>query len=206
MNLRRFLIEDSLVAVVSLPAGVFKPYSGVKTSILFLDKSLARQTTKILFLKISADGFDLGDKRDPVEANDLPQAERVVTAWFKKTLGELTEAPIPWKLVEKQESCANKDVTLNAERYMQGVAVGIDDHEIVTIGAICLDVQSGYSCPSTNRRQLVYLTFDRKTSPTRANWYGRARSMSRSKSQRQKKATRFAEATSSSITPIVLSS
>jgi type I restriction enzyme M protein len=150
VNLRRFLIEDSLVAVVSLPAGVFRPYSGVKTSILLLDKTLARQTTKILFLKISADGFDLGDKRDPIEANDLPQAERVVMAWFKKTLGESTEAPIPWKLVEKQELYANKDVTLNAERYMHGVAVE-HDHEIVTIGAICLDVQSGYSCPSNKQ-------------------------------------------------------
>ncbi len=38
VKLRRFLVEDSLVAVVSLPAGVFKPYSGVKTSILLLDK------------------------------------------------------------------------------------------------------------------------------------------------------------------------
>ena len=51
VKLRRFLVEDSLVAVVSLPAGVFKPYSGVKTSILFFDKTLARQTKEILFLK-----------------------------------------------------------------------------------------------------------------------------------------------------------
>ena len=83
VKLRRFLVEDSLVAVVSLPAGVFKPYSGVKTSILLLDKKLARQTKEILFLKITADGFDLGDKRNPIEANDLPEAERVVKAWFK---------------------------------------------------------------------------------------------------------------------------
>ncbi|MGD0539249.1 MAG: N-6 DNA methylase [Verrucomicrobiota bacterium] len=84
VKLRRFLVEDSLVAVVSLPAGVFKPYSGVKTSILLLDKKLARQTKEILFLKITADGFDLGDKRNPIEANDLPEAERVVKAWLKQ--------------------------------------------------------------------------------------------------------------------------
>jgi type I restriction enzyme M protein len=40
--LRKMLVESSLVAVVSLPAGVFNPYSGVKTSILILDKSIAR--------------------------------------------------------------------------------------------------------------------------------------------------------------------
>jgi type I restriction enzyme M protein len=86
VKLRRFLVEDSLVAVVSLPAGVFKPYSGVKTSILLLDKKLARRTKEIIFLKITADGFDLGDKRNPIEANDLPEAERVVKAW----LGQMT--------------------------------------------------------------------------------------------------------------------
>ena len=85
VNLRRFLVEDSLVAVVSLPAGVFKPYSGVKTSILFLEKKLARQRKEVLFLKVTADGFDLGDKRTPVEANDLPEAERVVIAWLGAT-------------------------------------------------------------------------------------------------------------------------
>ena len=69
VKLRRFLVEDSLVAVVSLPAGVFKPYSGVKTSILLLDKNLARTAREILVLKITDDGFDLGDKRNPIEEN-----------------------------------------------------------------------------------------------------------------------------------------
>ena len=65
VKLRKFLIEDSLVAIVSFPPGVFNPYSSVKTSILFLDKELARKIEKILFLKIDADGFDLGDQRRP---------------------------------------------------------------------------------------------------------------------------------------------
>ena len=102
VKLRSFLVEDSLVAVVSLPAGVFKPYSGVKTSILLLDKKLARQTKEILFLKITADGFDLGDKRNPIEANDLPEAERVVKAWFAGKLDESTTTSVAWKAVEKK--------------------------------------------------------------------------------------------------------
>ena len=76
------------MAVVSLPAGVFKPYTGVKTSILLLDKKLAKQTKEILFLKITADGFDLGNKRNPIESNDLPEAERVGKAWLKGTLND----------------------------------------------------------------------------------------------------------------------
>jgi type I restriction enzyme M protein len=150
VKLRRFLVEDSLVAVVSLPAGVFKPYSGVKTSILLLDKKLAPRTKEILFLKVTADGFDLGDKRNPIKADDLPEAGRVIRAWFDRRLSDLEEGTVAWKVVEKTELLENKDVTLNAERYMGDAEAG-HEHEIVTIGEICVDVQSGYSC-SSNRQ------------------------------------------------------
>ena len=72
-RLRKMLVEDYLVAVVSLPAGVFQPYSGVKTSILVLDKALAKRTDRIAFFKIENDGFDLGAQRRPIESNDLPE-------------------------------------------------------------------------------------------------------------------------------------
>jgi type I restriction enzyme M protein len=62
-ELRRMLVENSLVAVVSLPAGCFNPYSGVKTSILILDKSIARQSETIAFFKVENDGFSLGAQR-----------------------------------------------------------------------------------------------------------------------------------------------
>ena len=74
-ELRKRLVEDCLVAVVSLPAGVFNPYSGVKTSILLLDKALARRTDKIAFFKVENDGFDLGAQRRPIDKNDLPQVQ-----------------------------------------------------------------------------------------------------------------------------------
>src|SRR3970282_2611343 len=56
-QLRKMLVEEYLVAVVSLPAGVFNPYSGVKTSILILSKSLARQAQTIGFFQIEDEGF-----------------------------------------------------------------------------------------------------------------------------------------------------
>ena len=59
-QLRKRLVQGFLVAVVSLPAGVFNPYSGVKTSILLLDKALARKTDRIAFFKVENDGYDLG--------------------------------------------------------------------------------------------------------------------------------------------------
>src|SRR5512138_3446737 len=81
-QLRKYLIEQNyLWAVVSLPAGVFNPYAGVKTSILFLDRALAKKTDQILFVKVEADGFDLGAQRRPVDRNDLPDTLNILDKW-----------------------------------------------------------------------------------------------------------------------------
>jgi len=77
-QLRKMLVENHLYAVVSLPAGVFNPYSGVKTSILFMDRQLAKKCDDVFFLKINNDGFDLGAQRRPIEKNDLPNALNVL--------------------------------------------------------------------------------------------------------------------------------
>ena len=143
VSLRRFLVEDSLVAVVSLPAGVFKPYSGVKTSILLLDKKLARRTDKILFLKIAADGFDLGDQRRELTANDLPEAERVVKAWLKGKLADDFVSSLAWKLVLKSELLENRSIGLQAEQLL-GVAVeNNSEHQIVRLGDVCETTSGG---------------------------------------------------------------
>ncbi len=83
-ELRRMLVETSLVAVVSLPAGVFNPYSGVKTSILLLDKSLSKQSDTLAFFKIENDGFGLGAQRREIEKNDIPEATRLLRAWLTR--------------------------------------------------------------------------------------------------------------------------
>jgi restriction endonuclease S subunit len=74
----------------------------------------------------------------------------VVKLWLAGKLKAGTESAVAWKAVEKKELLANKDVTLNAERYMGGADVE-HEHEVVTIGEICVDVQSGYSC-SANKQ------------------------------------------------------
>jgi type I restriction enzyme M protein len=83
-QLRKMLVEQYLVAVVSLPAGVFNPYSGVKTSILILDKSLARKTNTIAFFKVENDGFGLGAQRRPIDKNDLPQARAEIGEYLRR--------------------------------------------------------------------------------------------------------------------------
>ena len=67
-TLREMLVKNYLVAVVSLPAGVFQPYSGVKTSVLILDRRLAKASDSVLFVKIASDGFGLGAQRRAVAA------------------------------------------------------------------------------------------------------------------------------------------
>ena len=84
-QLRRLLVEESLVAVISLPSGVFQPYSGVKTSILILDKVLAPKADNIAFFKVENDGYDLGAQRRPIDKDDLPAVTDEVD-WFLRRL------------------------------------------------------------------------------------------------------------------------
>ncbi len=101
------LLEDYLWATVSLPAGVFNPYSGVKTSILFLDRNLTKRTDEVLFVKVQNDGFDLGAQRRPIEKNDLPEAFRVLKDWKDKTA---------MPAVPKETNAAEKDLFLSVAR------------------------------------------------------------------------------------------
>lgn len=78
-TLRKKLVEDYLVGVISLPAGVFQPYSGVKTSILILDKEISSSTDKMFFATIESDGFDLGAQRNRLDENDLPKVLKQIT-------------------------------------------------------------------------------------------------------------------------------
>lgn len=75
VTLRNWLIyEAGLWAVVSLPSNIFQPYSGVKTSILFIDREISRKRKEILLVKIENDGFSLNTNRNPIKENDLPEA------------------------------------------------------------------------------------------------------------------------------------
>ena len=66
-ELRRILVEEhKLDAVIKLPAGVFKPYAGVSTAILFFTKTNAGGTDHVWFYDVTADGFSLDDKRTPL--------------------------------------------------------------------------------------------------------------------------------------------
>jgi type I restriction enzyme M protein len=139
--LRKMLVETSLVAVISLPAGVFQPYSGVKTSILILDKSLAKQAPTIAFFKVENDGFGLGAQRRAIEKNDLPQVQAELAAYLAALrTGDPSNPPDPSAttalIVPKEKIAANGDYNLSGERYREA---GAKSHifPLVKIGDVC---------------------------------------------------------------------
>ncbi len=126
-DLRKMLVENSLVAVISLPAGCFNPYSGVKTSILILDKSLAKTADAIAFFKVENDGFGLGAQRREIEKNDLPQIKTELAAYLNALHnGASTENLLSSKstaqIVPKEKIAANSDYNLSGERYREAVS------------------------------------------------------------------------------------
>ena len=119
-DLRRMLVEDhKLEAVVKLPSGVFKPYAGVSTAILFFQKTSSGGTDNVWFYEVKADGFSLDDKRSPTEADDLPD---VLTRWQSLSVAGRDEAARPRTaqsfLVPKAE-IAEQGYDLSLNRYKE---------------------------------------------------------------------------------------
>lgn len=148
-ELRRMLVDNSLVAVVSLPAGCFNPYSGVKTSILILDKSLAKQSNTIAFFKVENDGFGLGAQRRAIEKNDLPHVRAELNAYLHALRSKQAVEPSPLGrgqgegaqltcglIVPKEKIAANGDYNLSGERYREGGATK-NTFPLLRLGDIC---------------------------------------------------------------------
>lgn len=115
-ELRRILVEEQkLDAVVKLPSGVFKPYAGVSTAILFFTRTDSGGTEDVWFYDVRADGFSLDDKRNPVEANDLPD---VLHRWqHREAEAERTRTDQSF-LVPKADIVA-QDYDLSINRYKE---------------------------------------------------------------------------------------
>ncbi|MBP7791524.1 MAG: N-6 DNA methylase [Candidatus Goldbacteria bacterium] len=142
--LRKKLVEENyLWAVASLPAGVFNPYAGVKTSILFMDREIAKKVKEILFVKIENDGFDLGAQRRPIDQNDLPEAAEVMKKYIVNV--ETGLAPVS-KEVKKSAICSvvpksklaeNGEYNLTGDRYRVVEVRGTQKWPMVKIEDVC---------------------------------------------------------------------
>ncbi|KZD19374.1 MAG: hypothetical protein AO394_10155 [Candidatus Fermentibacter daniensis] len=156
-QLRKLLVEEYLVAVVSLPAGVFNPYSGVKTSILILDRALAKRTDSISFFKVQNDGFGLGAQRREIEKNDLPQATREIAEYLRRLrAGEPLDSfnPTLGLIVKKEKIAANGDWNLSGERYREN-GQRSSDSPLFRFEEVCT-LEYGSSLPKEKRVEGPY--------------------------------------------------
>lgn len=156
-ELRKNLVNDGLFAVVSLPAGVFNPYSGVKTSILFFDNEVAKKTKDLLFVKVTSDGYDLGAQRRKVEKNDLPDAgvvlkgfrEYVRTGQDKETIESFINGSEKGFVVSKEKISETGDYNLSADRYKVSEDILNTKYPKVPLGELT-DILNGYAFKSEN--------------------------------------------------------
>ena len=133
-DLRKMLVDNYLYAVVSLPAGVFNPYSGVKTSILLMDKAIAKQRKEILFVKIDNDGYNLGAQRTAVKGSQLEEAIALTHEFVAS--GEILDSLIAQPVLRK-EIAANGDYNLSGERYRVNEFLVKSNYDLVKVDELC---------------------------------------------------------------------
>ncbi len=153
-DLRKMLVENNyLYAVISLPAGVFNPYSGVKTSILLFDKALAKKTDKILFLRIDNDGFNLGAQRKEISDNDIPKIVEILRKYKELLIEgkefEINEYEEEFAVIAKKEEVARRDYILVGESYRVKEVHRDTKYPMVELGK-ATKIISGYAFNSSD--------------------------------------------------------
>ena len=135
-ELRRTLVEDHfLEGVVSLPSGVFRPYAGVSTAILFFTKTGRGGTDQVWFYDMTADGWSLDDKRYPLlpleklgpapkedlaerehEKNNLPDC---LVRWRQRKDSERERERTAQSFCVPKEEIAEQGYDLSLNRYKE---------------------------------------------------------------------------------------
>lgn len=119
-ELRKELVENQqLIAVISMPSGVFKPYAGVSTAILVFTKTNAGGTDKVWFYDMKADGFSLDDKRSEIADNDIPD----VIARFHNLDGETEQERTEQSFLVPKQEIAENGYDLSINKYKMRVSV-----------------------------------------------------------------------------------
>ena len=113
-KIRKILVnEQKLNAIISLPSGVFKPYAGVSTSILFFTKTNSGGTDTVWFYDMYADGFSLDDHRRPLlDLNKLGAKPKDKLKRDEHQKNNLPDIITRWNQREKSER-KNKDEEKN---------------------------------------------------------------------------------------------
>ncbi|MCB0482416.1 MAG: SAM-dependent DNA methyltransferase [Flavobacteriales bacterium] len=115
-QIRQELLEKhKLDAVISMPSGVFKPYAGVSTAVLFFTKTGTGGTEKVWFYDMKADGYSLDDKRAETKENDLPD----IVSRFKNIPGEESRKRTDQSFLVPFDEIKENDWDLSINRYKE---------------------------------------------------------------------------------------
>ena len=125
-SLRKMLVEEQkLEGVVAMPSGVFRPYAGVSTAILFFTKTNSGGTDSVWFYDMLQDGFSLDDKRtEQPDKTDLPD---ILKRWQARDAEGHRQRTEQSFLVPKEEIAGN-DYDLSINRYREVVHEAVE-HE-----------------------------------------------------------------------------
>ena len=139
--LRKVLVDhQQLQAVISMPSGVFKPYSGVSTAIIIFTKTNSKSTGKVWFYDMKADGFSLDDKRDIIAENDIPD---IVKRYHNLTEEEKRTRKDQSFFVGADEIRA-KDYDLSINKYKEVERKKVEYDSVPTILARLNQTESKY--------------------------------------------------------------
>ena len=115
-TLRKELVDNQqLQAVISMPSGVFQPYSGVSTAILIFTKTNAGGTDKVWFYDMKADGYSLDQKRNEVAESDIPD----IIARFHNLAAEEERTRKEQSFLVPVEEIREKDYDLSINNYKE---------------------------------------------------------------------------------------
>ena len=115
-TLRKELVDNQqLQAVISMPSGVFQPYSGVSTAILIFTKTNAGGTDKVWFYDMKADGYSLDQKRNEVAESDIPD----IIARFQNLNSEADRTRKEQSFLVPVEEIREKDYDLSINKYKE---------------------------------------------------------------------------------------
>ena len=150
IQLRRTLLEQGfLIADITLPHGVFKPYASVKTHILIVDRSIGRQSDSVLFIEIENDGFSQSDTRESVVGSQLDAALKHFVS-FKKSIQDKQQWVKPDNdlrsyAISKSVLLDSKNAHLLGRWYdLPNRVIHRGDIPLISIGELC-DIRDGLS-------------------------------------------------------------
>ena len=122
-SIRKELVENQkLVAVISMPSGVFKPYAGVSTAIVIFTKTNAGGTDKVWFYDMKSDGYSLDDKRSPIAENDIPD----IIARFDNLAAEADRERTEQSFFVDKDEIVNNEYDLSINKYKKTEYVAVE--------------------------------------------------------------------------------